>query len=189
MDILKFIVSIAILVEYTPQQLKEFGYNIYQIIIISLLIYLARTLVEVIVIKLGIDLVDLAIKFIARKIKDLIFYIKGLIYSVRLRVDGQLVKDRVIVKNSSSRWLLNLVSRFLRNHNNTKEKIVKFFKVADDLGIFISNSIPLMPTSIPVLLYNLRQYKNPWYKFNNISFLALIAGGIIRMLIVIWLTV
>ncbi|MFA4936857.1 MAG: hypothetical protein WC575_00990 [Patescibacteria group bacterium] len=176
------------MVEYTPAQLKVFGYKFPEIIIISLAIYFTRVLTEIIAIRLGIDIIDLFIKIIWRWLKAFFQYIRGLTYSIHLRVGDNSIKTKTVGKGVILKRLANLISRFLTNGKQTKAKIVTFFKVTDDIGILVSNSIPLMPTSIPALLYNLRQRHQPWYKFNNLSFAALVTGGIIRMSIVIWLT-
>ena len=169
MDILKFVLSILVLVEYTPKQLQEFGCTLPEIIWLTVVIYLIRTIVEVVIIRLGIDIVEVFIKFIAEKIKK--------IFKLDNKIDN-------------NNWLVRLWGRVVINHNQTKDKVINFFRMADDFGILVSNAIPFMPTSIPALLYNLRRHKSPWYKFNNLSFVALIVGGIIRIaIVIIWLEV
>jgi len=162
-DFIRVVATALLFVELLPQQLVSLGYSWPVIISTSLVIYLIRLLLEVIIVRLGIDLIG----FILKPIKK--------------------ITKWLLIKLGYKK-ISNKTNQPKQNRKNSK--LVKyFFALGPISGIFLAAAIPLVPPSAAVVIYNLRQAKHKKYSFKvlcfNWHFLALMLGGCVRILLAV----
>lgn len=177
-NIIKLITTIIFIVDLTPQQLSALGLSLSQVVACSIVVYWVRMIIEIILYRLGFDVMGALWKLILSIFKKL------------KRTHTFFTSEISLSNNKKMPYTIRLLRYWrnmtVKNGNKAKDKLIKFFQALGYIGMFLANAAPFMPTSVSAVLYNLKQkHQGNWYEFNNLSFLALTLGGCVRMILVL----
>ncbi|MEK7496376.1 MAG: hypothetical protein AAB657_00550 [Patescibacteria group bacterium] len=147
------------MIELTPQHWFIQGFNFVQVLLITYSLTFLKIMIEIRLVRVGFDFTEWLWKMFVKMV--------GLFSSPRAQK----------------------LTLFYESGNSQRDKLIQRLKKLGNVGLFALGATPFVPSIgfFGATLYNLERIHQPIYKINNISFICLFGGWLIKMSVAVYL--